>query len=92
MDTHTEAEILHGLRDALRGRTAVIASHRISAIRDASWIIVLDEGRIVEQGTHDALLAAEGRYRALLQRQLLEESIERDGALATADAGDTIQS
>ena len=50
VDTHTEAEILRALREALAGRTALIASHRISAIRDASWIIVLDEGRIVEQG------------------------------------------
>ena len=50
VDTHTEAEILRGLRGALAGRTAVIASHRVSAMRDASWIIVLDEGRIVEQG------------------------------------------
>ncbi|HEU4563007.1 MAG TPA: ABC transporter ATP-binding protein [Gemmatimonadaceae bacterium] len=84
VDAHTEAEILHGLREALGGRTAVIASHRISAVRDASWIIVLDEGRIVEQGRHDELLAAGGRYWALLNRQLLVESIEED-ALATAD-------
>jgi ATP-binding cassette subfamily B protein len=76
VDTHTEAEILRGLRGALAGRTAVIASHRISAVRDASWIIVLDEGRVVEQGTHDVLIAAGGRYTSLLQRQQLEESIE----------------
>jgi ATP-binding cassette subfamily B protein len=76
VDTHTEAEILRGLRGALAGRTAVIASHRISAVRDASWIIVLDEGRVVEQGTHDVLIAAGGRYASLLQRQQLEESIE----------------
>ncbi|HEX4681524.1 MAG TPA: ABC transporter ATP-binding protein [Gemmatimonadaceae bacterium] len=78
VDTHTEAEILHGLRHALAGRTAMIASHRISAIRDATWIIVLDEGRIVEQGRHDELLAAGGRYWALLSRQQLEESIEAE--------------
>ena len=60
----------------LAGRTALIASHRVSAIRDATWIIVLDEGRIVEQGTHDDLLAAGGRYWALLNRQQLEEAIE----------------
>jgi ATP-binding cassette, subfamily B, multidrug efflux pump len=80
VDTHTEAEILHGLRGALAGRTAVIASHRISAVRDASWIIVLDEGRVVEQGTHDVLIAAGGRYAALLSRQQLEEAIEEEPA------------
>ncbi len=79
VDTHTEAEILHSLRDALAGRTAMIASHRISAIRDASWIIVLDEGHIVEQGTHAELIAAGGRYWTLLNRQQLEDSIETDG-------------
>jgi ATP-binding cassette subfamily B multidrug efflux pump len=77
VDTHTEAEILRALRDALTLRTAVIASHRVSAIRDASWIIVLDEGRVVEQGKHDQLMAAEGRYWALLRRQQLVESIEK---------------
>jgi ATP-binding cassette subfamily B protein len=76
VDTHTEAEILRGLRRTLAGRTAVIASHRISAVRDASWIIVLDGGRIVEQGTHDVLITAGGRYASLLQRQQLEEAIE----------------
>jgi ATP-binding cassette subfamily B protein len=76
VDTHTEAEILRGLRDALTGRTALIASHRASAIRDAAWIIVLDEGRVVEQGTHEELMVAEGRYWALLRRQQLVESIE----------------
>ena len=76
VDTHTEAEILHSLRTALAGRTALIASHRISAIRDASWIVVLDEGRIVEQGRHDDLLAAGGRYWSLLSRQQLEDAIE----------------
>src|SRR5215208_7013081 len=88
VDTHTEAEILHALRDALSGRTAVIASHRISAIRDATWIIVLDEGRIVEQGRHDELLALGGRYASLLRRQQLEDSIAANGpALASADSG-----
>ncbi|HUQ48503.1 MAG TPA: ABC transporter ATP-binding protein [Gemmatimonadaceae bacterium] len=77
VDTHTEAEILRALRDALTSRTAVIASHRVSAIRDASWIIVLDEGKVVEQGKHDQLMASEGRYWALLRRQQLVESIEQ---------------
>jgi ATP-binding cassette subfamily B multidrug efflux pump len=78
VDTHTEAEILRSLRDAVSGRTALIASHRVSAIRDATWIIVLDEGKIVEQGRHADLLARGGRYWALLSRQQLEESIEAD--------------
>jgi ATP-binding cassette subfamily B protein len=78
VDTHTEAEILHGLGTELSGRTALIASHRISAVRDATWIIVLDDGRVVEQGRHDDLLARRGRYWALLRRQRLEESIETD--------------
>jgi ATP-binding cassette subfamily B protein len=84
VDTHTEAEILHGLRDTLAGRTALIASHRISAIRDASWIIVLDEGRIVEQGRHEQLLALGGRYWSLLNRQQLVDAIEEE------DDGETL--
>jgi ATP-binding cassette subfamily B protein len=76
VDTHTEAAILHGLRDALHGRTAVIASHRVSAVREADHIIVLDEGRIVEQGTHDTLVSLGGRYARLLQRQQLLDAIE----------------
>jgi ATP-binding cassette subfamily B protein len=80
VDTHTEAEILRALRDAVTGRTAVIASHRVSAIRDATWIIVLDEGRIVEQGRHEDLLALEGRYWSLLRRQQLLDAVEQDAA------------
>ena len=76
VDTHTEAAILRGLREALSGRTAVIASHRITAIREATHTIVLDGGRIVERGTHEELLALRGRYWALLRRQQLEEAVE----------------
>jgi ATP-binding cassette subfamily B protein len=91
VDTHTEAEILRALREALRGRTAVIASHRISAIRDATWIIVLDGGRIVEQGRHQDLIAAGGRYWSLLRRQQLVDAIEDDEAEAdpTLASGET---
>jgi ATP-binding cassette subfamily B multidrug efflux pump len=93
VDSHTEAAILRSLREALAGRTAVIASHRISAIREASWIVVLDEGRVVEQGRHDELMAARGRYWQLLRRQQLVESIEHEGEpLAGVAATGTIVS
>jgi ATP-binding cassette subfamily B protein len=75
VDTHTEAAILQGLRTALANRTAVIASHRASALRDAALILVLDEGSIVERGTDADLRAAEGRYWALLRRQQLVEEV-----------------
>lgn len=76
VDTHTEAAILRGLKSALEGRTAFIASHRASAIRDADWIIVLDDGRVVEEGHHPELFARRGRYWELLRRQQLEEAVE----------------
>jgi ATP-binding cassette subfamily B protein len=79
VDTHTEAEILNQLGSALTGRTAVIASHRASSIRHAASIIVLEDGRIIEQGRHEELMMAEGRYWSLLRRQQLVESIEGDG-------------
>jgi ATP-binding cassette subfamily B multidrug efflux pump len=78
VDTHTEAEILRSLRTALRGRTALVASHRISAIRGADWIIVLEDGRVIEQGRHEDLFAAGGRYWSLLRRQQLEEALESE--------------
>ncbi|MGH7651250.1 MAG: ABC transporter ATP-binding protein, partial [Gemmatimonadaceae bacterium] len=89
VDTHTEAEILHALRDALAGRTAIIASHRISAIRDASWIIVLEKGSVVEQGRHSELMAMRGRYWSLLRRQQLLDAVESD-ALAEDVTASTI--
>jgi len=89
VDTHTEAEILRALREALAGRTALIASHRISAIRDATWIIVLEKGMVVEQGRHPELMALRGRYWSLLRRQQLLDSVESD-ALATDVTASTI--
>ncbi len=76
VDTQTEAAILHELRTALDGRTAIITSHRVSAVRDADHILVLDDGQIVEQGTHDELVQLNGRFTQLLQRQQLLEAIE----------------
>jgi ATP-binding cassette subfamily B multidrug efflux pump len=84
VDTHTEAEILRALREALEGRTALIASHRISAIRDASWIIVLEKGTVVEQGRHPELMALRGRYWSLLRRQQLLEAVESDAVESDA--------
>src|SRR5712671_191417 len=89
VDTHTEAEILRALREALAGRTALIASHRISAIRDASWIIVLEKGTVVEQGLHSELMAMRGRYWSLLRRQQLLDAVESE-SLATDVPASTI--
>jgi ATP-binding cassette subfamily B protein len=82
VDAHTEARILAGLRDALVGRTSIIVSHRLAAVRDADWILVLDRGQIVEQGTHGDLLAAAGRYWELLRRQQMEEELEESSVTA----------
>ena len=78
VDAHTEARILAALRGALTGRTSIIVSHRLAAVRDADWILVLDEGRIVEQGVHADLIARGGRYWELLRRQQLEEELEEE--------------
>jgi ATP-binding cassette subfamily B protein len=78
VDAQTEAKILAGLRGALAGRTSVIVSHRLTAVREADWILVLDGGRLVEQGTHGELVARGGRYWELLRRQQLEEELEQE--------------
>ncbi|MSR36717.1 MAG: ABC transporter ATP-binding protein [Gemmatimonadetes bacterium] len=78
VDTHTEAKILEDLRHVMEGRTSFIISHRVSAVMGADQILVLDEGRIVERGTHAQLLAAGGTYATLLRRQMLEAQIEAE--------------
>lgn len=80
VDTETESRILRGLEDQLRRRTAFVISHRVTAVRDADLILVMEEGRIVERGRHDELLALGGAYASLLRRQLLEEDLSMAGA------------
>ncbi|MGJ5818558.1 ABC transporter ATP-binding protein [Paludibaculum fermentans] len=77
VDTITEERILHGLRTQSGSRTTILISHRVSTVRDADCIYVLDEGRVVEQGNHAALIAAGGYYAELHQKQLLEEELEQ---------------
>lgn len=77
VDTQTEERILQRLRGVMQQRTSIIISHRISTVRDADFILVLDDGRIVERGTHDTLLALGGLYADLHERQLLEEELEQ---------------
>ncbi|HEY6370357.1 MAG TPA: ABC transporter ATP-binding protein [Candidatus Sulfotelmatobacter sp.] len=75
VDTHTEDKILNHLRDVMHGRTTIFISHRVSTVRNADRIAVLHSGRIVELGTHDDLLALNGYYSDLYNKQLLEEEL-----------------
>jgi ATP-binding cassette subfamily B protein len=76
VDTHTEEEILKNLRDFMRDRTSIIISHRISTVKQADKIIVLSEGMIAEEGTHEQLVAVGGIYSDLHYKQLLEQELE----------------
>jgi len=76
VDTDTERRILAQLRRIMASRTCVLISHRISAIKEADWIVVLRDGRIAEEGTHDALLARGGLYADLYERQLLRDALD----------------
>ena len=76
VDTFTEERILGRLRDVMRARTSILVSHRISTVRDADSILVLDGGRIAERGTHASLVADGGIYAEMHRRQLLEQELE----------------
>jgi len=75
VDTHTEDKILNHLREIMHGRTTIFISHRVSTVRNADRIAVLHQGRIVELGTHDELIARNGYYTELYNKQLLEEEL-----------------
>ena len=75
VDTYTEERILGHLRRIMIGRTSLIVSHRVSTVKDADLIVVLEDGRIAERGTHDSLIARGGIYSELYEKQLLEEEL-----------------
>ncbi|MGD6897089.1 ABC transporter transmembrane domain-containing protein [Bacillus infantis] len=79
VDAKTEEAILNGLRKNRAGKTTIITAHRLSAIQHASLILVLDEGRIAQKGTHDELMEEEGWYKSMYLRQQLEELVEHGG-------------
>ena len=78
IDTHTQSEILAGLHKVLEGRTSIIISQRISTVKDADQILVLDDGKIVERGTHTELVASRGRYAKMYRRELLSHELGVD--------------
>jgi ATP-binding cassette, subfamily B, multidrug efflux pump len=78
VDTETEERILHGLRKVIHGRTTILVAHRISTVKEADQIVVVRGGRVTERGTHAELLALNGYYADLYQKQLLEEELARE--------------
>ena len=78
VDTYTEEKILRHLTEVMAGRTTILISHRVSTIRNADEIVVLHDGAIAERGSHEELLAKNGHYSELYNKQLIEESLEKE--------------
>ena len=78
VDTYTEEKILQRLTGVMVGRTTILISHRVSTIQNADEIVVLHDGEIVERGTHEQLLALNGHYTDLYNKQLIEEELEKE--------------
>jgi len=82
VDARTEEVILHNLREERQDATTIIISHRLSAITHASTILFMEDGTVVEKGTHEELMALKGRYYEMYQLQQLEALVERGGSHA----------
>jgi len=78
VDTYTEERILKRLKDFMKERTSIVISHRISTVKDSDWIVVLDNGVIVEDGRHEELIERDGMYASLYRKQLIAEELEKD--------------
>lgn len=85
VDTDTERQILDNLRRLRKGRTTIIVAHRISTIQDADHILVLDEGKVEEYGTHEELLNNGRLYASLYRKQQLEKELHEEGGAAHAE-------
>ena len=88
VDTQTAADILHDLRGVLRQRTSLIVAHRLATVKDADFIVVMDDGHIVEQGTHADLIARGGMYAQMAAREAMAEREDVDAAASALEAGD----
>lgn len=82
VDTQTQSEILYRIKQVMRNRTSIIISQRVSTIKDADQIVVLQDGRIVEQGSHTELLNKDGIYSRMYRRELLQQELEADEEVA----------
>ena len=85
LDTNTEREIQANLREAAKGRTVLVVAHRLSTVIDADEILVMDGGEIVERGRFEQLIAADGIFRAMWERQQKAEQVREELGVAAAE-------